>query len=333
MKKEEKFILKKQKVLDENMFKKDLRKFVKSKRKNKKTNKKTEDSVYKSNFYFKISNFFMENLSFNLIKKHPNFFESLFNALKSSNLKILSKTYVSLILFSCILSFPIFLVILFFVTSQILLTLVCSLLLSFGILYFIFYYPFLISKSREKIINQELVFAIVHMATVASSGAHPVKIFELIVRSKEYKEVEEEFKRILNYINLFGYSLSSSLKIVAKTTPSAKLKELLDGMVSTVETGGDMKKYLSDKSNDALLRFRLDQKKYLETIAAYSEVYVGVLIAAPLLFVVTLAILEKISSSIFGISMQLIAMLGTFIALPVLNILFILVLESTKQGI
>ena len=94
-----------------------------------------------------------------------------------------------------------------------------------------------------------------------------------------------------------------------------------------------MKKYLSDKADDSLLRFRLDQKKYLELISAYSEVYVGLFIAAPLLFILTLAILEKVSSGIFGISMQLVAMLGTFIALPALNILFILVLESTKQGI
>jgi len=326
--------LRKLKNFDKNMFRKDLKKFIKSKEKKKKTKEEEEKySVYRSNPYFKASNFFMESLAFYLVKKYRKSLEPLFSALKSSNLKIWSKTYVGVILFSGIFSFPIFLIILFFLSSAFLLSLAGSILLSFGILVFIYYYPFLISKSREKIINQELVFTIVHMATVASSGAHPIKIFELIVESKEYKEVGEEFKRILNYLNLFGYSLSSSLKIVSKTTPSAKLKELISGMASTVETGGDMKKYLADKSDDALLRYRLDQKKYLELIAAYSEVYVGLFIAAPLLFILTLAILEKVSSGMFGVPMQLVAMLGTFIALPVLNILFILVVESTKRGI
>ena len=158
-----------------------------------------------------------------------------------------------------------------------------------------------------------------------------VKIFELIVDSNEYKEVEEEFKKKLNYLNLFGYSLSTSLRTVAMDNPSHDLKELLNGMASTVETGGDIKAYLEDKAGDSLVKFRLEQRKHLESLQAYSEVYVGILIAAPLLFVVTLAILEKISGKLFGISISLIALLGTFILLPLLNILFILFLETSRS--
>ena len=117
------------------------------------------------------------------------------------------------------------------------------------------------------------------MSAVAGSGAHPLKIFELIVDSGEYKEIGEEFKKILNYLNLFGYSLSTSLRTVAMNNPSSDLKELLNGMASTVETGGDIKAYLYDKSNDALVRYRLQQRKHLESLQAYSEVYVGILIA------------------------------------------------------
>jgi flagellar protein FlaJ len=197
----------------------------------------------------------------------------------------------------------------------------------------VYFYPFIKFKSRGKIIKQELVFAIIHMATVASSGAHPVRIFELLVRSGEYKELENEFKKILNYINLFGYSLSASLRAVSAETSSGDLKELLDGMASTIETGGDLRRYLSDKSDDALLRFKLQQKQYLESLATYSEIYVGVVITAPLLLVITFAILEKISPVLFGLPISLIAMLVTFLALPVINVFFILFLESTKSGI
>ena len=171
------------------------------------------------------------------------------------------------------------------------------------------------------------------MSTIAGSGAHPIKIFELIVESKDYKELQQEFKNILNYINLFGYSLSSSLRTVSLDTPSPDLKELLDGMASTIETGGDIKHYLSDKSKDSLLKFRLDQKRYVEKLAAYSEIYVGLLVAAPLLFIVTMAILEKISPIIMGFPISDVAKFGTFFLLPVVNILFILFLEASKSEI
>jgi len=62
-------------------------------------------------------------------------------------------------------------------------------------------------------------------------------------------------------------------------------------------------------------------------------VYTGFLIAGPLLFVVTFAILEKVSPLIGGIPIGTLATLGTFVLLPFLNILFILFLETTKTGV
>jgi flagellar protein FlaJ len=275
----------------------------------------------------------MENLSFYLINKNPEAFKSLFSSLKKSNLKVLSQTYVSIILFSALISLPIVILGWFFFTFNIVSSLTFGVLTSIGVFSLVYYYPTVMADSREKTIRHELVFAIVHMSTIAGSGAHPMKIFELIVDSKDYKELEQEFKKVLNYINLFGYSLSSALRAVSLDSPSPDLKEVLEGMASTIETGGDIKQYLSDKSKDSLLKFRLDQKKYVEKLAAYSEIYVGLLVAAPLLFIVTMAILEKISPMMMGFHISDIAKFGTFFLLPFVNVLFILFLEATKSEI
>ena len=103
-------------------------------------------------------------------------------------------------------------------------------------------------------------------------------------------------------------------------------------MASTLETGGGITQYLESKAEDELHNSRLEQEKYLETVATYSEIYIGVLIAAPLLFIVTLAILERISEDIAGISINTIAMALVFGALPILNILFMLLFEGSKSG-
>jgi len=312
------------------------KKLVKKSLKPKKESKKKEISgsvMYKTNFYAKISNIFMENLAFGLYKKYPNFSKPLLEALTSSNIRILSRTYLSIVLFSTVLLFPISFIITLLLTTSVLLGLVVSILVSvltFGIVYS---YPFMIANDRKSKIGQELVFGIVHMSAIAGSGAQPIKIFQLLVDSGDYDELAEELKRVLNYVNVFGSNLSSALKAVSDSTPSQELKEIFNGMISTIETGGDIRQYLRDKSEDSLVKFKTNQRKRIETVGVYSEVYTGFMIAGPLLFIVTFAILEKVSPVIGGIPIGTLATLGTFVLLPFLNILFILFLETTNAGI
>ncbi|MFH1376975.1 MAG: type II secretion system F family protein [Candidatus Woesearchaeota archaeon] len=315
------------------LTKEEVKKFAKDIKKPKKE-EEIKSHIYKTNFYAKLANYFLENISFKLIRKNPENFKSLFYDIRAAGIRILSETYLSIILFSTIIAFPLALIITFFASSfNILLAFGIGILASIVTFAFTWSYPNLAKTERSKKIKEELVFAIVHMAAVAGSGAHPIKIFELLVDSHEYQTIERELQRVLNYINLFGYSLSTSLRAVANTTPSDEFKELLHGMSSTIETGGDIKDYLQEKSKDALMQFKFDQKKKLEALATYSDIYTGILIAGPLLFIVTLAILEKISPELGGISIGLIANLSVFLALPLLNIFYILFLQSVRSEI
>ncbi|MCD4759709.1 type II secretion system F family protein [archaeon] len=326
--------LKKKYVKELGLDYSDVKDFVKAKKSKKKVKAKSAQPItYKTNFYAKLSNFFMENLSFYFTRESKNFFDPLLKALTSANLRVLSKTYISMILFSTILVFPIALIVSFLLTFNVILSIFVGLVISGLVFALIYGYPFTIANDRRNKISQELVFAEVHMAAVAGSGAHPIKIFELLVDSGEYPALQEELKRVLNYLNIFGYSLSNALKAVTKTTPSPELKELFHGMISSIETGGDIRKYLTDKSTDTLTKYRFAQKKHLETVATYSEIYTGFLVAGPMLFIVTLAILEKVSPVLAGLSISTIATLGTFVLLPILNVFFILFLETMRSEI
>jgi len=257
----------------------------------------------------------------------------LSKSLRPANIKMLSKTYISILIFSTIISFPVLTLLAFLIFLSLGKALLFGFLGMVGTFIILYFYPDSVIRTRNKKIKAELVFAVPHMSAVAGSGAPPLQIFKLIVESGDYKEVGEEIKHILNYVNLFGYSLSTATKLVAKDTPSREFKELLNGIVSIIETGGDLKQYLSDKADDSIRQYRIDQAKYLAQISTYSDVYTGVLIAAPLLFIVTLAVLEKISPTIGGMSVGTVASTGTFVLLPVLNLMFILFLEMTKSEI
>jgi flagellar protein FlaJ len=188
-------------------------------------------------------------------------------------------------------------------------------------------------KQRRRSINTNLPFAINHMAAVSASGVAPVKMFKLISGSKEYGEVSAEIEKIVNYVEIFGYDIITALKAVAATTPSYQFKDFFEGMISTTQTGGDIKSYFSQKAEEAMLNYKLERQKYTETISTYSDIYTGILIAAPLFFVAALSLVSLLGGKIGGMDVNIIIVLGTYVIIPFLNIAFLTFLEITQPEI
>ncbi len=295
-------------------------------------------TLYQGSFYGRFCNSFMEGLTLSLTSKYQDFFNPMISKLILSQIKLLSKTYISIMLFTSLISsffsflFYLYLFYLFsaILISQIILSIFLSIITSAIVFLGFYYYPFTEVDTLRKKIKEDLPFVIVHMSAVAGSGARPSSVFSLLLKSKEYSGLEGEIKKIVNYINLFGYDLSSALRTVARTTPSNEFRELLNGMVSTINTGGSLKEYLKVKAEEAITQYRLDRKKYVESLATYSEVYIGLLIAAPLLFFVTLAIINTLGSKIAGLSVASVAYLGIIILIPALNIAFLTFLNFVQ---
>ncbi|MBN2454897.1 type II secretion system F family protein, partial [Candidatus Woesearchaeota archaeon] len=198
----------------------------------------------------------------------------------------------------------------------------------------IFYaYPFVKIKDRRRSITTNLPFAINHISSVAASGVPPSKMFELISVSKEYGEVAVEIKKIVDFINIFGYDFLTAVKAVAASTPSPVFKEFLEGMVSNIETGGDLDKYLQQKADEATLNYQLERQRYNETVGTYSDIYTGLLIAAPLFFVAALALVNLLGGTIGGISVDVVMALGAYLAIPVINIIFLMFLQFNQPEV
>lgn len=293
-----------------------------------------EYTIYQPSWYGKIANVFFQGTAFSLTRSYPKTFGNLSKAIRSSDIRVLSKTYMSMMILTSLLVF--FAVIgigmaAFLVFDLPIIAVVASILIAMligsitGI--FFFTYPHIVSGSRNRMIKNDLPFVTIHMAAVAGSGAKPLSMFKLIATSGEYKGLESEIKKILNYINLFGYNISTALKTVASTTPSPRFRDLLTGMVATIESGGSLKSYLNSMAADAMHTYELERKKYVQILSTYSDIYTGILIAAPLLFMVTLAIINLLGGTIGGLSIQAIALVGTYAVLPFLNIAFILFLN------
>ncbi len=295
-------------------------------------------TVYKIGLFGSIANIFCRALSSSVSKNYPDFYEKIRHSLRMSDMKVLARTYMSIVLFSSLLTFIVILaagvllnLFLFKATFiGFMASIAISIILSVCMFFILYLYPSLIVGGRRRLIKNDLPFAIMHMAAIAGSGAPPVTMFRLLLNSGEYKGLESEIKKIVNYVNLFGYDLSTALKTVAAATPSKRFKDVLSGIAATVESGGSLKSYLNSMAEDTMTTYRLERKKYVESLATYSDLYTGILIAAPLLFIVTLAIINILGGAVGGFSVGTLATFGTYLVIPVLNVGFILFLNIVQ---
>ncbi len=307
---------------------KEARKFLKNLKKGKIEKIDEKYVLYEKNFYGQFANQLFSETTVKFTKRYPDLFRDFYEGLRISNIKIFSETYINTAFLSGLLSFIFsyaFLLIFFGIKNyfSIVQYLFLSILISAGVVVGFYYWPRIVIDGRRREIKNELPFAIMHMSSIAGSGAPLTSVFDTLLKSGEYKSLNGEIKRIMNYVNLFGYNLSTALRNVAETTPSKDFKELLNGMISTIETGGDLKLYLQNKATDTFNSYKNERKKYVETLATYSDVYTAVLIAAPLLFIIVLVLVSLVGNKLGGLDIDFIQKLGIYFVVPAFNVLFI----------
>ncbi len=297
--------------------------------------------VYKGSSLGLIANVTVRKISLFFVNNFPQFFGYLYNSLRAANVRVLSNTYVNImILVSLMLTVGTFFLLLFvffalnYPIYQIALRSFIFSIIAGGLCASIFYtYPFMKIRERRRKTTVNLPFAINHMSAVATSGVPPARIFELIAASGEYDEVGVEVKKIVDFTNIFGYDLLTAIKAVASTTPSLVFRKFLEGLVSTIETGGDLVAYFRQQANEAALTYKLERQRYNETVSTYSDIYTGVLIAAPLFFIAAMAMINLLGGSLGGMGVGTVMALGSYVAIPLLNIGFIIFLQMTQPEV
>ncbi len=316
--------------------------------KNKFSVEKPTRTFGKPSAYAKISNKFFRAFSNKLLLK--GYLEPLNQDLRKMNSSFIVGTYISMIFFTMMLSFfasVFLLILLMFYTLSLsfpflnpvegsiflrfvkIFWIIFAIPLATGV--FMYYYPKSEGKNIGARINQELPFVAIHMSAIATSGVEPVSIFKIITKSEEYRYTRKEFRKLLNLINFQGYDLISSLKKVAHSSPSPKLRELLDGLATTITSGGSMHDYLDKHAEGLLFDYKLEREKYTKTSETFMDVYISIVIAAPMILLMLFVIMGSTGMYFLGLTTEIMSVL-IILAIVFLNIGFIIFLRL-KQPI
>ena len=180
--------------------------------------------------------------------------------------------------------------------------------------------PGIKKRNRETKINLTLHNAVAYMYAMRRGGAQLLTIFRsLSERADIYGEVALDFRQIVRDTDFFGYDIVTAIHNLADTTPSEKLKDFLEDLLSVIESGGDMAEFLSTRVRLYQEEARFEQKQFLTLLSLVAESYVTLFVAGPLFLIIIMVVM-----GMMGGSAVLQLTLVTYAIMPVGSIVFIL---------
>jgi len=267
-------------------------------------------------------------------------FKDLDVNLKKSGIKINFKAYVSTVILASLLmstSVMIFVpVLLFFIFKS---SLFLSLLFGVGVSLFagaltviVFYvYPTYRADSLKRALEDELPFTTGYMSILAGAGVPPDFIWRSLAQIDSSLSISNVARNVVRDVELFGFDVISALETTSKRTPSERFKDLIEGFISVVHSGGNLVKFLRDRSQQYMKLKQIALRRFSDTLGVLAEFYVTLMVAGSLIFVVMLAVMAMLGTGGFGpLDSRLLLQLLTYIGLPIGSVVFLVILDMVS---
>lgn len=267
-------------------------------------------------------------------------FEELHVNLRKAGIRISFKAYIAFMLLISIITFaaafvlsfimiPIITGMSFFSANTLLFSLLFAGLSAIMTLILTYIYPGIKASNRKGPIEYNLPYMTSFLTLLSSSNVPPSLVFKSASRIDTLKEVRQEFCNIIRDVEIFGEDLMTAINKNAKLTSNHKLRELLIGYVATIRTGGSPTEYLKVQ-NETLTKERLGKLDVmLESLSAIAEIYVMLLVAMPLLFVVLFATLGMMGGGIMDTKLFLYIL--TYAGIPIMGSIMMVLISTLEK--
>jgi archaellum biogenesis protein FlaJ (TadC family) len=191
--------------------------------------------------------------------------------------------------------------------------------------------PQLRQLQRRSQIEDEVPYILSFMTLMAQSNTPADKIFQSLATMETTKPVRVEAARIVRDTNLFGHDILTAMLATADLSPSETFAEILNGIVRTVRTGGDLPRFLRLLLQRAYSSKTVKLDEVLRRISMYSMMYVMALVVAPLSAVIMLVMMGVFGG---GLDVRPIIYFVDYLMIPLLAFfIWILVDRARSAGI
>lgn len=269
---------------------------------------------------------------------YMEYFQDLRPQLSKANIALSLPEYVSMMIFTSILSavFTIFIAGSIWVLSAGLVGFIygiaLSLLVAVGSLVLFYIVPEVMIRRRASKIDEKLPFATMYLSTLAGTGTSVPKLFKVLSEVEEYGEVTAEAEKISRDIETFNMDTKQALRKAAERTPSREFKELMWGMNHILTSGGSLRSFLQERSERLMGKYRRRVEDYAEKLSLLVEMYITVVIVGSIIFTSMSVVLTTFSSNINGETIVAVQVLSVFLGLPLISGMFILLVSGIAPG-
>jgi flagellar protein FlaJ len=156
------------------------------------------------------------------------------------------------------------------------------------------------------------------MATIASTGAPPIAVFRFLARMKEFGAIQQDAKDIVEMVDVLGVDIRKALELKAKHSPSKQWSELLIGMKTIIESGGNLSEYLYRMAELYSRELKRRVEQFGEMIMMVVEMYLTVVLVGGLFMIILSLIMGAMGGNVEAIKMLHVAVL--YILIPLISV-------------
>lgn len=199
-----------------------------------------------------------------------------------------------------------------------------------GVTYVLFLmYPAFKAGERKGSIDRNLPYAVTFMYALSRGGMNVIDIMRSLSKcSDTYGETALEMDVILRDMDYFGNDLRTALHNICEITPSDKFRDLMYNLLTVIDSGGNIAYYLRDKSEEYLIRSKVEQKGFIDTLGMMAESYVTAFVAGPL-FIIILGVMMAVMTP-GGNNMMLYGIIYGLI--PIGSMMFVVMIGIITPG-
>ncbi|QLD88274.1 type II secretion system F family protein [Natronomonas salina] len=186
--------------------------------------------------------------------------------------------------------------------------------------------PYLDSDARKREINVLLSDSISFMYALSVGGLNQLEILQAMAKADDtYGEVALEFQSIVLETEYFDTDYRTAIRNQAMETPSEELSQFLTDMLSIINSGGDMERFLEDQKEKHMRTSQQEQELVLETLELFGEMFMT-LSLFPLLLIIILVIMSMLGEA------QDMLLYGTVYGLiPLIGVGFLVLVSTVVQ--
>ena len=128
-------------------------------------------------------------------------------------------------------------------------------------------------------VDIDLIYALLHMRSVASGKAPPGKVLASVSDPDMYKNYSKTFGRAVLLAREWGYNLSEALAYLAKEIKEKAFREVVQRLSATIRLGADLEEFLETEYNTLLHEYQYHYQRMLNNMRLLLGVYVAIMAA------------------------------------------------------